>query len=447
MTSPDVIVVGAGMAGLSAATLLAERGAHVVVIEARPVLGGRAFSYRDPATGEAVDNGQHVLIGCYRESFAFLRRIGTEQHVRLQPALDVPYVDGAGTPTRLACPALPSPYHLLGGIMEWDALSWRDRLAALRMGPVLRTARRQLAGRTSMLAASPDETVENWLIRNGQTRRLRDLLWGPLTLAALNQPAGEAAAPAFVAVLGKMFGADARDSALGLSELPLSELYVEPARRYVESRGGTVLPGAPARVIVEGESAVGVSLRGGRTLRAAHVISAVPWHALAALFDEVPEGLQEIAGHANGMKAYPIVTVNVWFDREVLSSPFVGLPGRTFQWVFAKRYVFARATSHLSLVCSGAAPIVCRDNDALVNLALTELREALPRSREAKPVRASVVRERRATFSLAPGQPERPGAVTPLSGFCLAGDWTDTGLPGTIEGAAMSGHTAARLLR
>ncbi len=202
----DVIVIGGGVAGLAAAASLAERGARVIVVEARPHLGGRASSFVDPATGETVDNGQHILMGCYRESFAFLRRIGAMSNVRVQPSLSVPMIDTAGRHSVLSCPPLPAPWHLLGGVMEWDALGWRDRLSVLRLGTPVRTEQRRLRGATGLMACSPEETVENWLVRNGQTARLREMLWDPLALAALNQPPGEAAAPAFVRVLAEMFG-------------------------------------------------------------------------------------------------------------------------------------------------------------------------------------------------------------------------------------------------
>jgi hydroxysqualene dehydroxylase len=446
-TSADVVVIGGGVAGLSAAAALADRGATIAVVEARPRLGGRACSHIDPVMHEPVDNGQHILMGCCRESFAFLRRIGTLPLVRTQPSLTVPSIDAGGRYSVLSCPPLPPPWHLVGGVIEWDALRWPDRLSVLRLGPAVRTEQRRLRGTSDRLAASPEETVESWLVRNGQTARLREMLWDPLALAALNQPPREAAAPAFVRVLAEMFGPDPSASSIAFPTVALQNLYAEPARTYVESRGGRVTTNALARVFIEDDRAGGVRLRGGDEIRAGSVLSAVPWFALRGLFDAVPVALDAVVSAAVRMASYPIVTVNLWLDRRVLAAPFLGLPGRTMQWVFDRGAITDGAVTHLSLVSSGAAAIVGQDNDALVDLALGELRAAFPAARPAALRRATVVRERRATFSLAPGQPARPPAVTPLAGFYLAGDWTDTGLPGTIESAAASGHRAADAIR
>jgi squalene-associated FAD-dependent desaturase len=440
----DVVVIGGGVAGLAAAASLAERGAAVVVVEARPGLGGRAGSFTDPATGGIVDNGQHILMGCYRETFAFLRRIGALQHVRVQPSLAVPSIDSAGRPSELSCPPLPAPWHLLGGVIEWEALGWKDRLSVLKLGAPVRTEQKRLRGRSGRMACSPEETVENWLVRNGQTPRLREMLWDPLALAALNQPPHEAAAPAFVRVLAEMFGPDPLAASIAFPAVPLEALYAAPAREFIAKRGGAIWTSALARVIVEGGRAAGVRARGGRGVRARAVISAVPWFALGALADEVPAALATIVSGAARMASYPIVTVNLWLDRRVLATPFVGLPGRAMQWAFDHGAITGGALSYLSLVSSGAAGVVGLGNDAIIGLALRELRDALPAARAAAVRRATVVRERRATFSLAPGQPARPApGPTPLPGFYLAGDWTDTGLPGTIESAALSGHRAA----
>jgi zeta-carotene desaturase len=448
---PDAVVIGGGFAGLSAATMLAERGRRVLVLEARPTLGGRATAFTDPATGERVDNGQHVLIGGYHETFRFLRRIGAEGDVYLQPTLAIDFVDRRGVRSRLSCPALPAPLHLLAGVLTWTALSWRDRAAVLRLGSALRytaapTAPVVFASHAShesgtRMRREESETVREWLGRRGQTPRAIELLWEPLAVAALNEPIDRASAAPFVEVLRRMFGTGARDAALALPRKPLDDLYAAPARRFIEARGGTVRVNAQARIRCRSGQPE-VEVRDGRVPTRC-VICAVPWYALADTLVDPPEALRHVISNAEGTAASPIVTVNLWFDRAVTERPFLGLPGRAMQWVFDKRLLFGEDTSHLSLVSSGADAIVARTNDELVALAMDELTSALPEVRDATLRRAVVVRERRATFSVAPGQPARPSTVTGVPGLYLAGDWIDTGLPATIESAVMSGHGAA----
>jgi squalene-associated FAD-dependent desaturase len=440
--TPDFVVVGAGFAGLSAAVRLTRAGARVLVIEARPRLGGRATAFADRETGQLVDNGQHVLLGCYTDTFAFLREIDAIDRVRAEPRLAVTMIDRAGRRTRLACPALPAPLHLLAGILDWDALAWRDRWSVLGMAAPLKAARRELRPGATLKAASPGETVDGWLVRNGQTPRLREMLWNPLALAALNQPPDQAAAPVFARVLAEMFGGDPRAAGIVLPTRPLHLMYAEPAREYIERRGGQVRTGATATVRIRDDRVVAVEA-GGEQWSPAAAVSAVPWFALADLFEGVPRALESLLDAARRTAPSPIVTVNLWFDRAVIDEPFIGLPGRTMQWVFDKRPVLGGETSPVSLVSSGAEVIVRMSNEALIAMAHEELLHALPESRVARLARASVIREPRATFSLAPGQPARPSTETGVRGLLLAGDWIDTGLPATIESAVRSGHRAA----
>jgi squalene-associated FAD-dependent desaturase len=433
----DAAVIGAGCAGLSAAVRLAANGARVLVLEARSRLGGRATAFADRETGAIVDNGQHILLGCYADTFAFLRAIGATDRVRLQPQLAVTMIDRLGRRSRLTCPALPAPFHLLAGVLEWDALAWADRLSVLGVVTPLRTARRALRAGSTRLAASPGETVENWLIRNGQTPRLCEMLWNPLALAALNQPPDRAGAPPFVRVLAEMFGRDPKDAAIGLPVEPLDRMYAEPAREYIEARGGVVRLGAPAMVRLDDDAVVGVKAA-DEEWRVDRVVSAVPWFAIAELFPGDPPALAGMLRRARSMAASPVVTVNLWFDRALFDEPFIGLPGRTMQWAFAKE-------SHVSLVSSGADAILRHTNPELIAMAHGELLAALPESRTARLTRASVIREPRATFSLAPGQAARPPVETDVRGLVLAGDWIDTGLPATIESAVRAGHRAADL--
>jgi hypothetical protein len=268
------------------------------------------------------------------------------------------------------------------------------------------------------------------------------MLWEPLAVAALNQPMQEAAAPVFVRVLAQMLGPDPRDAAVAVPLLPLSAMYAEPAAEYVRQRGGEVRTSSPARVVVANGRVERVEVR-GEPIPADRVVLAAGWFALPEILCGDLSSLQPLLDAARRTASSPIVTVNLWLDRPVLDRPFLGLPGRTFQWVFDKAQLLGGGASHLSFVSSGAEAVVARSNADLAGLAHQELLWAVPAARRASVVRQVVVREKRATFSLSPGQPDRPSVETEVAGLWLAGDWVQTGLPATIEGAVLSGHRAA----
>ena len=428
-----MIVIGGGFAGLSAATALADAGARVLVAEARPHLGGRASTHRDPHTGERIDNGQHVLAGCYDETLLFLRRIGNERALRRPSTLRVAMIDKSGRRHELSLPPLPSPLHLLGGVLAWRDLTLRERFAILRVGPVLLRGARDATG----------ETVRSWLHRHGQSGRLCELFWEPLALATLNQSIDQAAAAPFLTVIARMLGGDASAATILLPAVMLHDLYVAPSEAFLAARGASVRAGKPARVIFDGERIAHVTV-GQETLTSRIVIAAVPWFSIADLFVDPPPALATLVTAAAALESSPIVTVNVWFDRPVLDDDFLGLPDRAFQWAFDKRRIIGEGFSHLSLVSSGAESIVALDNDTLSRRALDELRSAIPAVGGAGVRHVSIVRERRATFSLSPAMPPRPPMTTAVEGLLLAGDWIDTGLPATIESAVVAGHQAAK---
>jgi zeta-carotene desaturase len=266
------------------------------------------------------------------------------------------------------------------------------------------------------------------------------MLWEPLALAALNQRPDRAAAPLFARVLAEMFGADPKAAAIALPNTPLTTMYAEPAQSYVEQRGGSVRTGATATVQLSAGGAVVAS--NGETWNAQAIIAAVPWHALGELLQGETSALGPTLARAAATASCPIVTVNLWFDRPVIDEPFVGLPGRTLQWAFAKEGANG-GRPYVSLVSSGADALLARTNEELIAIAHDQLLDALPSARGAALAGSGVIREPRATFSLAPGQPERPATTTAVPGFYLAGDWIATGLPATIESAVRSGHLAA----
>jgi uncharacterized protein with NAD-binding domain and iron-sulfur cluster len=268
-------------------------------------------------------------------------------------------------------------------------------------------------------------------------------LWDPLAIAALNQSPAAAAAGPFVRVLGELFGPSPTDAAIGLPRVALEELYADPACRLLESRGSSVIRSSSARVLRLDDDGVVVRI-GDADVTARAVVSAVPWFALPRLWaDEPPPALAPLVARAAAMQSSPIVTVNLWFDGTPMTSAFTGLIGGPMQWVFDKSRLFGGSGGHLSVVASGADELLRMGNAELTAATLEQLAQALPEFRSRRCLRSVVVREPRATFSLAPGVPPRPPAVTPVRSFVLAGDWTDTGLPGTIEGAVLSGHRAA----
>lgn len=443
MTSPDVIVIGAGCAGLAAASALAERGARVLVLEARGQPGGRTTAVLDRESGEHVDNGHHVLAGGCPETLRFLARVGAVGAVQFQPRLAFTCIDAEGRSTSLDCPDWRPPLHLAGGLLRWKALAWADRLAVTKMVGPLKAAHRAMSAGGGPLPVRPGETVATWLARHGQTPRLTRLFWEPLALATLDQRPDQAQAAPFVRVLGRMFTTDSRDAAFGAPARPLHQAFCEPARAFVEAHGGQVKVDAPARVVLAGDRVGYVDTR-GISVRAAAVIVAVPWFELATTLRGHEQGpMSGIVAREAERTAIPMVSVNVWFERGAMPAPFVALPGRTFQWMYDKRWALGEAASYVTLVARGDDGVLRLTDDDLAALAIAEATAALPGLRQAKVRQTRVVREPNATFSLATGQPPRPGTVTPVDGLLLAGDWTDTGLPATIEGAVASGHMAA----
>lgn len=444
LLTADVAIIGAGCAGLSAAVHLSASGAKVVLIEQAPRFGGRATTFLDRDSGERLDNGQHVLFGCYRDTYNLLRQIGTADKAPLQTTLALTIAGGpSGQGHVLSCPDLPSPWHLLLGLMMWDAVPLSDRLSVRHLSHVLTSTRRDGAAATSA-RVDPTLTVSQWLEQQHQTPQMRRWLWDPLVFAALNQSPDEAAARPFVRVLAEMFGPRPEDSAVGLPRVPLDELIALPALRFISDHGGTVLSRRPAKIAMGGDRIATVKV-GDTIVRATSVISAVPWYALPGLWEEnCPAMLVSTAANAAAMKSSPIVAVNLWFDRDVMGRdrPFVGLSDGTMHWFFGRDAILGAGT-HVSAVASGAAGLLRLENDELIARAEADARRALPATRGATLNRALVVREPRATFSLAPDAPPRPQTVTALPGFFLAGDWTDTGLPATIEGAVRSGIAAA----
>jgi squalene-associated FAD-dependent desaturase len=430
-----VLIIGGGFAGLAAGARLAEAGLKVELLERRGFLGGRAYSFTDPYTGDSVDNGQHLFMGCYQGTIEFLERIGTLDKLTFQKVPRVDFLDRSGFYDRFQCPPLPPPFHALAGLFRLKGLGMSDKLRTLNVG---------LALRKNHNGSADPMTVDQWLDSLGQSDRIKQRFWYPMMVATLNEDPEIASARMMKAVLSKAFGSGLAGSRIGISSVGLSDLYTEGARRFIEARGGLVRTGAEVRQIVSGGDSISrVDLKTGESITADFYISAVP---AAALIPMLPEPLRTQMAGLSRLQASPIVSINLWFDRPVMEADFVGILGTSVQWAFNKNAILGRTgdTQHVAVVISAARRFVDWSRDELVELAVSELRETMPRSGGARLVHSTIVKEREATLSHTIDSDRlRPGARTSISNFALAGDWIDTGLPATIEGAVISGHDAA----
>jgi squalene-associated FAD-dependent desaturase len=446
-----VVVVGGGFAGFAAATLLQERRHEVVLLERRGILGGRATSARDAVTGDDVDNGTHLMLGAYSATLDLLRRAGAGDLLLVQDDLKLEWVDPRGT-TALVCPPLVAPLHLLFGLAGLR-VPLAVKLQAIRLGLAVRFGRR------------PDGlTLADYFRRTGQGASARRLVWDPLALAILNEPVERAAAVLFHRVYQEAFLRDHRASRLVFPRRGWSVL-VERLGAYFESRGGRVLRGARAEgLVVADERVTGVrylqrsekreEIAAGeapapRLESADAVVSAVPPPALLQL---VPEYRRQTPpfDSLDRFSGSPIVSVDLWLDRVVVERDMLGLRDTEMDWVFDKGRLHGRtgAPQHLAFIVSAAYRTAPKTNAELVEAALSALRCCFPAMAGARVERSLVQREAQATFASTPElEALRPGPVTPIAGLFLAGDWTDTGLPATIEGAVRSGVRAADAVR
>jgi hydroxysqualene dehydroxylase len=413
-----IAVVGGGLAGLAAALECAEGGAEVTLYEARPRLGGATFSIE--RNGYWLDNGQHVTLRCCTEYLAFLRRIGAEQQLDLQPRLRIPVLSEGGR-AFITRTSLPAPLHLVASLLRYSHLSLRERIGAGRVA----TALRKLDPDDPAL---DEQTFGSWLRAHGQSKRAIANLWNLIALPTLNLDADDAslALAAKVFRTGLLDSADAAD--VGVPSVPLQQLHAEHAARALERLGARVQTGARVQSIGE--------------LAADAVIVAVPHDAAARL------GVID-ANRAEALGVSPIVNVHLHFDRRVLDEPFAAAVGSPVQWLFDRTESSGIGEGQLvSISVSGADRELEESQDELRTRYVPAVERLLPRARDAQLLDFFVTREPRATFRGVPGtrrlRPQVTDCYKEGSRVFLAGAWTDTGWPATMEGAVRSGLAAAR---
>ncbi|MCZ6697182.1 MAG: hydroxysqualene dehydroxylase HpnE, partial [Acidobacteria bacterium] len=358
--APDAIVVGGGVAGLAAATAVAESGGRVLLLEARPYLGGRARSWLDPETGVVIDNGQHLMMGCYAEMRRVLDRIGAADGVDWQERLEVPFVDRGGRDSTFRLPALRAPLDVLCGLLRFPGLSLGTRLSFLRVGRELRRLARR--NREEVMASLDGQTVAGWLASLGQSSEANERLWHPLSIATLNESPDRASAAMLLSVLRDGLFAGGIGSRLGLARVGLSELFADPAARYLRGRGCEVRTHAPVRrILVDGSGCTGVLMADGERREAGAVVAAVTPDVLLELLPDGAAAEPFFAG-VGRLETSPIVSVYLWFGAPVSEMPFAGLIGGTWHWMFNRHALSAagEGAHAITLVKSAARDFVDR---------------------------------------------------------------------------------------
>jgi squalene-associated FAD-dependent desaturase len=434
-----VVIVGGGLAGITAAVDVAQAGFDVTLLEARPRLGGAASSYQRGAM--TIDNGQHVILRCCDSYLGLLSRLGVAGQVAFQDRFDVTVLGTSGQ-ARLRRSALPSPLHLAGALARYRLLPLADRLRVARAALGMRFL-------DPGDAALDERRLGDWLRAAGQGELARRRLWDLFIVSALNI-AGDEANLSLAATVIKTALLGAKDAAdIGVATVPLGDLHGRAAAELLSELGVRVRTGSKVKAVRPGPfGGFELDLTGSElepALLADGVVLAVP-----------AEQASRLAGGAGvsraeswvGLGSSPIVNVHVIYDRRVTDLPFAAAVDSPVQWVFDKTVTAGLENGqYLAISLSAADEFVTVPAARLRELFLPELERLFPAAAGAKVADFFVTRERRATFRQAPGCGAlRPGAATTVPGLALAGSWTDTGWPDTMEGAVRSGHSAAQQL-
>src|ERR1019366_5700867 len=443
MSSKSVIVIGGGLAGPSAGRRLAEAGYRITLLEKRPFLGGRATSYVLPS-GDHVDNCQHVTLGCCTNLDDFYRRAGADGKIRFYDRLIFSSPDGQRGEMHGSW--LPAPLHVAPSFATFPLLNWADKRA---IGSLLMSIMRG-GGRPADLASVPGvvrPSMLEWLRRHKQTEQAIRRFWGVVLISALDELLERTDAQYGVDVFWKAFLANRAGYRIGIPTVPLADLY-DGCRNNLISRGGEVRLRATIRGLeIAGGAITGVAFESGEVLHADYYVAAVPQDVVLEVLPVEVTAKQPVFENLKQLKTSPITGVHFCFDRIVMDEPFLTLVDTTTQWIFNKNLLYGGDSSggqYLQLVISASYDLVQKSRQEIIDLCLEEVRRAIPAAREARLMKSTVIKETAATFSPEPGCDRwRSGAASPIKRLFLAGDWTATGWPATMEGAVRSGYLAA----
>jgi len=435
----NTIVIGGGLAGIAAAVKLAQAGVRVTLVETRKRLGGRATSFVDPATGQVLDNCQHVLLRCCTNLIDLYKRLGVADKITWHKTLY--FMDAKGTMDMLEPDDLPAPLHLTGAFLKFKQLSWLEKFAISKaMASLMRLGAQ---GRK----AWHNRSFADWLRHHNQPPGAVRKYWENIAVSALNEHIDRMAADYAIQVFQEGFCASEDASAMGLPNVPLVQLY-DAAQKVIEDAGGKVVLGGGAEALnYDGKRITSLQLSGARWLEADHFISAVPFDRLAKLCDPRTVAADKRLQGLNHIRVSPIIGIHVWFKDEVMDLPHLVLTESPLHWIFNKGIDARQGGQHLHGVISAAHDLIDAPAAEIEALVIREIQKAIPKAQPSGVRYAKAIKEKRATFAITPGiDALRPTATGDIENLILAGDWCQSGWPATMEGATRSGYIAAGCL-
>ena len=454
-TRPTVAVAGGGLAGLAAACALAEAGLHVTLFEKRPFLGGRASSYEHPGTGEVIDNCQHVLFRCCTNLVEFYERIGVQDRIRWYDQMT--FIEPGGRASVMHTSPLPAPLHTAPSFLRFPFLNATDKLTIARaLLPLALTTPRDTG-----------QSFAHWLEQRGQTPRAIARFWKPILVSALSEDLDRISISYAAQVVRESMKSPAARH-MGVPTIPLTDLY-NSAGDHIRARGGELHFRSPVSTFQPESAKAHLQFNDPKSLDPKlihetsqrgeafdYLVLALPFDGLERVLPESRESahLRELLSH---FESSPITGIHLWFDRPISDLDHAVLLDRTVQWMFHKSRLHPSRVltgdgvkierSYIELVVSSSKSLIEKSRADIVDLALGEVREFFPAARDAKLIKSTVIKELHATYSPRPGiDAYRPPAATVWPRVFLAGDWTVTGWPATMEGAVRSGYLAAEAL-
>ena len=420
-----VIVIGGGFAGLTAAAYLAKNNFKVTLLEASPKLGGRAYSFFDKETNTTIDNGQHILMGCYHNTLNFLELIGASNNFSFQKRLEVNFINEGFKILPLKSFPIFYPFNLIFGLLNFGAMNIKDRFNLLKV--FLKLLFYSSAKYSNL-------NIKEWLESEGQSKTVQDAFWKILAVGALNTNIEKASAKIFIDILREIFLSGSKASRIVLPKFGLSDSYVKNAGEYIRQNGGEINTSESVdRIILKNSRISEIQTDRKAFSDFDFVISTIPAFALTKLLnDDLKIELQEF-------EYSTILNIHIWLKKNTIPDGFFGLINSPLHWIFNKG-------THLNIVISDANDYVNKSDEELIEMIKIEMKKFFFLQSESI-LSYQIIKEKRATFI--PSKHtigNRPSQKTKIENFFLAGDWVDTSLPSTIESAVKSGRVAAEMI-